>query len=40
MAESTLADFRRFGSPTVLVDGEDVTGDQNRRGLTGVRYMG
>ena len=27
MAESTLADFRRFSSPTILVDGEDVTGD-------------
>ncbi len=27
MAESTPADFRRFGSPTVLVNGEDVTGD-------------
>ena len=27
MAKSTPADFRRFGSPTVLVDGEDVTGD-------------
>ncbi len=39
-AESTPADFRRFGSPTVLVDGEDVTGYQNRRGLTGVRSVG
>ncbi len=27
MAESTPADFRRFGSPTVLVNGEDVAGD-------------
>ncbi len=27
MAESTPADFRRFGSPTVLVNGEDVTGE-------------
>ncbi len=27
MEESTPADFRRFGSPTVLVDGEDVTGE-------------
>ncbi len=26
MAESTQADYRRFGSPTVLVNGEDVTG--------------
>ncbi len=25
--ESTPADLRRFGSPTVLVDGEDVTGE-------------
>jgi hypothetical protein len=27
MEDSTPADFRRFGSPTVLVDGEDVTGE-------------
>ncbi len=27
MEESTPADFRRFGSPTVLVNGEDVTGE-------------
>ncbi len=27
MSEATPADFRRFGSPTVLVDGEDVTGE-------------
>ena len=27
MAESTPADFRRFGSPTVLVNGVDVTGE-------------
>ena len=27
MAESTPADYRRFGSPTVLVNGEDVTGE-------------
>ncbi len=27
MAESTPAHFRRFGSPTVLVNGEDVTGE-------------
>ena len=27
MEESTPADYRRFGSPTVLVDGEDVTGE-------------
>ncbi len=27
MAESTPPDFRRFGSPTVLVNGEDVTGE-------------
>ncbi len=27
MMESTPADFRRFGSPTVLVHGEDVTGE-------------
>ena len=26
MDPSTPADFRRFGSPTILVDGEDVTG--------------
>ncbi len=26
MAESTPADFRRYGSPTVLIDGQDVTG--------------
>ena len=25
--ESTPTDLRRFGSPTVLVDGEDVTGE-------------
>jgi len=25
-SESTPADYRRFGSPTVLVNGEDVTG--------------
>ena len=25
--ESTPADYRRFGSPTVLVNGEDVTGE-------------
>ena len=27
MAESTPADYRRFGSPTVLVNGADVTGE-------------
>ena len=27
MEDSTPDDFRRFGSPTVLVDGEDVTGE-------------
>ncbi len=27
MEESTPADYRRFGSPTVLVNGEDVTGE-------------
>jgi len=27
MAESTPAEYRRFGSPTVLVNGEDVTGE-------------
>jgi|FLOH01.1.fsa_nt_gi mercuric ion transport protein len=27
MAESTPEVFRRYGSPTVLVDGRDVTGD-------------
>ena len=27
MAESTPEDFRRYGSPTVLIDGEDVTGE-------------
>ncbi len=27
MEESTPADFHRFGSPTVLVNGEDVTGE-------------
>ena len=27
MEESTPAEFRRRGSPTVLVDGEDVTGE-------------
>jgi len=26
-ADSTPADFKRYGSPTVLVDGHDVTGD-------------
>lgn len=26
-SESTPARYRRYGSPTVLVDGEDVTGD-------------
>ena len=26
MAESTPEDFRRYGSPTVLIDGQDVTG--------------
>ena len=27
MSEATPDAFRRYGSPTVLVDGEDVTGD-------------
>ena len=27
MTESTPADYRCFGSPTVLVNGEDVTGE-------------
>ncbi len=27
MEESTPADLRRFGSPTILVNGEDVTGE-------------
>ena len=27
VSESTPTDYRRFGSPTVLVDGEDVTGE-------------
>ena len=27
MEESTPAAFRRFGSPTILVDGKDVTGE-------------
>ena len=27
MEESTPDDFKRYGSPTVLVDGHDVTGD-------------
>ena len=27
MADSTPEDFKRFGSPTVLVNGHDVTGD-------------
>jgi len=27
MADSTPEDFKRYGSPTVLVDGHDVTGD-------------
>ncbi len=27
MEESTPVDYRRFGSPTVLVNGEDVTGE-------------
>ena len=27
MAESTPERFRRYGSPTVLIDGEDVTGE-------------
>ena len=27
LAESTPEDFKRYGSPTVLVDGRDVTGD-------------
>ena len=27
MAESTPGDFRRYGSPTVLIDGQDVTGE-------------
>ena len=27
MADSTPDDYRRFGSPTVLVNGEDVTGE-------------
>ena len=27
MAKSTPEDFKRYGSPTVLVDGHDVTGD-------------
>jgi mercuric ion transport protein len=28
MAETTPVELRRFGSPTVLVDGEDVTGER------------
>ncbi len=28
MAESTPERFKRYGSPTVLVDGHDVTGDR------------
>jgi hypothetical protein len=28
MADSTPADLKRFGSPTVLVNGQDVTGHQ------------
>ena len=27
MDESTPEDFHRYGSPTVLIDGKDVTGD-------------
>lgn len=27
MADATPEDFKRYGSPTVLVDGHDVTGD-------------
>lgn len=27
MSEATPDSYRRYGSPTVLVDGEDVTGD-------------
>ena len=27
MAESTPESFRRYGSPTVLIDGRDVTGE-------------
>ena len=27
MAESTPEAFRRYGSPTVLIDGQDVTGE-------------
>ena len=27
MAESTPEDFKRYGSPTVIVEGHDVTGD-------------
>ena len=27
LADSTPEDFRRFGSPTVLIDGADVTGE-------------
>lgn len=27
MAASTAAHYRRFGSPTILVNGEDVTGE-------------
>lgn len=27
MSDSTPEDFKRYGSPTVLVDGHDVTGD-------------
>lgn len=27
LADSTPDDFKRYGSPTVLVDGHDVTGD-------------
>ena len=27
MAESTPEDFRRYGSPTVLIGGQDVTGE-------------
>ena len=27
LSDSTPENFRRFGSPTVLIDGEDVTGE-------------
>jgi len=38
--EATPERFRRFGSPTVLVDGEDVTGSDGRSAAMACRADG